>query len=461
MNPRLSDLWTLRGTIDRGTYAFWGVLLAIVKFNVDRLVLGTQLARVLRPGDYWMPGDLFGVLPLPPERAQALLPLLLVALPFVWIGVALTLRRIRASGLPIGTVLLFFVPVLNLLFFVLLCALPSRTGAQPDPERRRRGRLGRLLPETQLGSAIAALVIVLPITSALAWLSATTMQNYGWGLFVGLPFFLGLAAAALHGYHRPRTFWSCLAVAWMATLLLAAMLVGIAIEGAICIVMAAPIAVALATFGAFVGYLVQKRPDGGHDTGTAVSALILVLPGLLGVESWIGSEPATIEVRSFVEIDAPPEAVWEHVVAFAELPPPTEFLFRAGVAYPLRAEIHGTGVGAIRHCVFSTGPFVEPIEVWDEPTRLEFSVRAQPPSMRELSPYPELAPPHLENFLVSQRGRFLLEPLPGGRTRLEGTTWYTNRMEPAAYWRLWSDEVIHRIHLRVLEHIRTRAERRT
>ena len=115
----------------------------------------------------------------------------------------------------------------------------------------------------------------------------------------------------------------------------------------------------------------------------------------------------------------PPEAVWEHVVAFAELPPPTELLFRAGVAYPLRAEIHGSGPGAIRHCVFSTGPFVEPIEVWDEPRRLEFSVSAQPPSMRELSPYPELAPPHLEDFLVSHRGRFWLERLPNGQQLLD------------------------------------------
>ena len=46
------------------------------------------------------------------------------------------------------------------------------------------------------------------------------------------------------------------------------------------------------------------------------------------------------------------------------------------------------------------------------------------------------------------------------RTRLEGTTWYTNRMWPSAYWKLWSDEVIHRIHLRVLDHIRERSEAR-
>ena len=39
-------------------------------------------------------------------------------------------------------------------------------------------------------------------------------------------------------------------------------------------------------------------------------------------------------------------------------------------------------VGAVRHCIFSTGPFVEPITVWDEPIskqiRVNFSLSACP-----------------------------------------------------------------------------------
>jgi hypothetical protein len=37
-------------------------------------------------------------------------------------------------------------------------------------------------------------------------------------------------------------------------------------------------------------------------------------------------------------------------------------------------------------------------------------------------------PPHPHHYLVSRRGQFLQEVLPDGRTRLEGTTWYTNRI---------------------------------
>jgi len=84
--------------------------------------------------------------------------------------------------------------------------------------------------------------------------------------------------------------------------------------------------------------------------------------------------PPVYEVRSTIDIQAPPQRVWKQVVAFTEIPPPKEWMFRAGIAYPIRAELLGNGPGAERHCVFSTGAFVEPIEVWDEPRRLKFSV---------------------------------------------------------------------------------------
>ncbi|HYA97739.1 MAG TPA: hypothetical protein VEH49_06555, partial [Methylomirabilota bacterium] len=78
--------------------------------------------------------------------------------------------------------------------------------------------------------------------------------------------------------------------------------------------------------------------------------------------------------------------------------------------------------------------------------------------MEEWTPYAHIEPPHLHGFLISKQGQFLLTPLPGGRTRLEGTTWYQHTMWPRAYWQLWSDGIIHHIHLRVLRHIQERAE---
>ena len=230
-----------------------------------------------------------------------------------------------------------------------------------------------------------------------------------------------------------------------------------ALEGAICLVMAAPIGYFLAFLGGMVGYAIQCRPWSMEHNPLVLLVLAVTLPGLMAAESAASQEPDLMEVCSVVEIDAPPDQVWEQVISFPELPEPDDWVFHTGVAYPVRAEINGRGPGAERRCVFSTGAFVEPIDVWDEPHRLAFRVAEQPEPMREWSPY-TIHPPHLHGYLVSRRGEFRLTALDDGRTRLEGTTWYTNRMWPAFYWRLWSDAIIHRIHLRVLNHIKGLAE---
>ena len=187
--------------------------------------------------------------------------------------------------------------------------------------------------------------------------------------------------------------------------------------------------------------------------------LLLALPLLAGAERLAGTPAPEYCVLTAVEVDAPPAAVWPHVVSFPDLPEPTEWFFRCGIACPVRARIEGTGVGAIRHCEFTTGDFVEPITVWDEPRRLAFDVTSQPDPMTELSPWRHVHPPHLaEQSLKSHRGEFRLVDLGGGRTRLEGRTWYTFEMQPQAYWTLWSDLAIHAIHRRVLAHVKRLSE---
>ncbi len=51
-----------------------------------------------------------------------------------------------------------------------------------------------------------------------------------------------------------------------------------------------------------------------------------------------------------------------------------------------------------------------------------------------------------------------MEALPGNRTRLVGITHYEHSMWPAAYWKLWSDTIIHAIHIRVLRHVQRLSE---
>jgi hypothetical protein len=219
-----------------------------------------------------------------------------------------------------------------------------------------------------------------------------------------------------------------------------------------------PLAAPIAILGALVGYGIQRRPQRAVGIPNALWTVLLAMPLLLGAEAMISRKPSVFEVTTSIEVNAPPAVVWQHVIAFSRIDSPPQWMFRAGVAYPVQARIVGSGVGAIRYCEFSTGPFVEPIVIWDAPRLLRFSVTDNPPPMRELSPF-NIHPPHLHNFLVSRQGQFALIALPGGRTLLKGTTWYEHRLWPEAYWRWWSDAIIHRIHLRVLEHVKRESER--
>lgn len=313
------------------------------------------------------------------------------------------------------------------------------------------------IPNVLRGLAVAVL-LASPTVILFLQAHGSIGPGYGCWMFIAVPFAVGLLAALVRGWRTPCRLRSSLAAATWAIVGSSILLLVAWIEGIICIVMALPLALPLALLGGWIGHQLQAGRWRPASHPVAYSIAWLALPLIALTETAVAPEPPLYAVRTAIEIDAPPERVWRHVVSFSELPPPTDWLFHTGVAYPIRAEIDGTGVGAIRRCVFSTGTFVEPIEVWDEPLLLRFSVTDNPPPLDELNPFGEVHPAHLEGHLVSERGQFLLTPLPGGRTLLEGTTWYRHGLWPASYWRLWSDFIIHRIHLRVLRHVETLAE---
>lgn len=281
--------------------------------------------------------------------------------------------------------------------------------------------------------------------------------RYGWTLFAFVPFLLGAIADWIT---RPARLTGSATAGLAAGALASLGLLLAHKEGAICIVMALPLTLPLGMIGGICMYFVSRaRPSPA--VATSPMALLLFIPVGTGTLTHdIVATPPLYEVRTSIEIAAPPQDVWRHVVTFSDLPEPTEWYFRTGLAYPQRARIDGTGVGAIRYCDFSTGPFVEPIEVWDEPRLLQFRVTENPAPMREWSVWGEIAPKHLHGYMISKKGQFKLTPLSNGRTLLEGTTWYQHGLWPAQYWRLWSDAIIHRIHLRVLTHIKSLAEQR-
>lgn len=459
MTFRFADLWRPSGTVGRGTYAVVGAVGFAIKHNIDRIIATLGFHHPWGLLNYWVPLQRVArINELSRNERAFLATMAAAALPFIWVGIVMTMKRLRSAGLPAQVVILFFIPYMNLLFFLILCLVPAGTFSPADHRVRTNSVLSRVIPDSAWGSAAFSLLFTVPLGLLFVYFGTQVLKTYGWGLFVAVPFTLGLAAALVYGFHQPRSMAGCIAVGCLSVALLGLGLLAFALEGVVCLFMTAPLAFPLAAFGGACGYHIQRRRPAGSGPPILVSALLLFLPGVQWFEYALKPATPTYVVRSSIDIQAPPEKVWKYVVTFSEIPPPTEWIFRAGIAYPVRAQISGAGVGAERHCVFSTGAFVEPIEVWDAPRRLKFSVTSNPPPMQESTPYSRVDTPHLHGFLVSEGGQFLLTPLPNGATRLEGTTWYRHGLWPAGYWRLWSDAIIHRIHMRVLTHIRDEAE---
>ena len=471
------------GTIDRQPYVLIGVGLCLFKYCID-CYIASVYNRIWTPWDYLVNGSTLSTLILFSESRAFFETLFVFSIPFVAIGVTLTYARLQSADAHPMLVVLFFMPVVNLILILILVLLkpkpqlatpmiraepslhqahfaPEYTGGvipygtdQPgEPSSFAR----RIFPQSRAGSLFVASLISALSALLLTWLAVDIFQNYGWGVFVALPFICGLIASVLHGVSHPRTLKQCLAAATLSPVLVAAGVVIAGVDGAGCVVMSLPISIPMSLIGGAVGYHLQKGPLQFGGTDKLVVILLLFMPFFIGAEH-LAHPPAPIfMVITSVDIDASPEQVWKHVVAFSRIPPPNDLVFRAGVAYPIEARIDGQGIGAIRHCIFSTGEFTEPITTWDAPRLLKFDVTSNPPAMNEWSPY-DIHPPHVRDFLISHGGQFRLIHLPNGRTRLEGTTWYEHNMWPAAYWRLWSDFLIHRIHRRVLDHVRQGTE---
>jgi uncharacterized membrane protein YhaH (DUF805 family) len=458
---QFSDLLRWDGKVSRRRYVTVGFIGVVLKHSLDRFIAASILGYRDTLFNYWAPlGKAARLAHLSNTEARFLAILLLFSIPFLWVGVAMTVRRLRDAGQPVWLVVLFFIPVINVLFFLALAVLPPQErptydegSPWPGP-----GLLAGMIPRSALGSAVLSIFLTTVLGLVFVALGTLVIRAYGWGLFVALPFCLGMFSVLLYSYHAPRSWRTCLNVALLPIGVLGVVSLLVAMEGVICILMAAPFAAGLAGLGGMLGYTIQAHHWRPKQTPAMLSIILLMVPASFGIEHAAALRSPVFIVRTSIEVKAPPEKVWDQVVAFAEIPPPKELWFRAGIAYPIRAVISGHGVGAVRHCIFSTGTFVEPIEVWDQPRLLKFAVTTNPAPLNELSPYGNIQPPHLHGYFVSKQGQFLLTALPSGRTRLEGTTWYQHTMWPAAYWHLWSDYIIHRVHRRVLEHIREEAE---
>ncbi|MBX3418675.1 MAG: hypothetical protein KF851_13805 [Pirellulaceae bacterium] len=434
--------------LNQKNYFLIGTGLALFKYLVELGVVMLSGGARYAPVTFISPLLSIRQVDLSGAPDKVMLFILTWSLPFLAVAMVLSVRRCIDAGLNPWYVLWIACPIFNLLAIVIFCFAPTRRGLATLSEQAETTQ-----DVSFIQTALIALLYSFLIGGVALWWSVYWWQEYGATLFFTAPVLIG-AVSSYRVRSRLRKKLSAAVGAAIFNMLIMILALGLfGLEGLVCLVIASPIMFVATILGAILGFLIaQSTAQGGHLS----VVLPILLCGLLA-DAWSYREQQ-YEVLTAIEIAADPHEVWPVVIAFPDIERKPQGIFAWGVAYPLRARIEGDGIGAMRYCEFSTGDFVEPITTWDAPFHLAFDVTEQPDSLKEFSFFEHIHPPHLDGYLRSHRGEFRLVPLEPGRMRLEGRTWYSIRMNPQGYWRMWADGIIHRIHLRVLDHIRETVE---
>lgn len=375
------------------------------------------------------------------------IPMLAVAVPFLWVGLALTVQRLRALRRAPLWAILFFVPFFNVAFFLVLVMMAPAAPAPPD-DGQAHGPLDRLVPEDRVACVLMAMVASIALAGAGFFVSYGLHMPYGANVFFAVPFLCGYLTRILIGYRHNVSLAGALGWAAASQLLCGLILVVTLMEGTFCVMIALPVVIPIAMLGAAVAHWTEAYTFPSLRGKTlCVAALV---PLALGFDAFFSyREPGVRAVVTQVRIVASPAEIWTHIVAFPpiERPDAEQDVFdRFMVPRLASARIEGRGVGAIRHCEFTHGEFVEPILVWKPGQELTFAVTAQPS--------------RLSGSINVRRGQFLFEPQADGSTLLTGTTWYEVSLFPPVYWDRWMSYFLHTTHRRALEHVRDLSERR-
>jgi hypothetical protein len=375
----------------------------------------------------------------------ALAYLILIA----WLLAAFAFRR-AADANVIGWVAGFaLIPVLQLPAILYLSVVPPRAATLPPrlDESSETPIEGWTVTVQGMFASMALTVFAVAV-------GALVFGEYGYGLFLGTPFFIGVTTGYMVNRKGDIGEARTGSQVFFATLLGSLALLAVALEGLVCILLASPLGLLFAMLGGSLGRTLALS---GRGSPSQTLSSIAILPLIFAAERVLPPSEG-FDTRQTVEIGAPADRVWRAIIHMDSIGEPLALPMRLGVAYPLSGEIVGEGVGATRLGVFSTGTAVERVTEWEPGRKLAFTVLRDVPGMRELSPYAHVHAPHVSGYFRTTSTSFELRPLPNGHTELIERTAHELRLDPVLYWMPMARWAVDLNNARVLAHIRHQAE---
>ncbi len=248
----------------------------------------------------------------------------------------------------------------------------------------------------------------------------------------------------------------CLFAPWLPCALLLLISAVLGWEGAICIVMAAPVLFLMASIGGLFGSIRIFKSKG-------VASCWALLPFMLApLESQLPLPQAVHTLETEIHIQVPRAAIWKQIESVPEISEQEntrDFFQRLGFPRPVSATLSHPGVGGIRTARFTGGVvFIETITAWQEGHTLSFAIAAQTDQIPATT-----LDAHLTiggKFFDVLQGTFTIKALNEREAVLHLQSQYRLSTPFNLYAAWWSDTVMRSIQDNILQVIKGRCEGR-
>lgn len=243
---------------------------------------------------------------------------------------------------------------------------------------------------------------------------------------------------------------------WISIFIIAAGSLAIALEAAICIVMALPIFLFLSSAGGWLALSLTKK---SHTPNNNLLGIILLAPYLVTpIEMQLPVNSVSRVVETQIRVNTSANVLWENLVEipYVNLNEQEFSIFHTlGVPKLLKAtSLTFDGIGGTRNVVFDNGlAFTETVTYWDKSNRINFSIAPNEQSTAP-APYSMVGKKY---FAVTDM-KYWIEPIDHNTVILHLTSQHQLTTRFNSYAGIWTDLMLRSLQSYVLRMIKARAE---
>lgn len=296
---------------------------------------------------------------------------------------------------------------------------------------------------------------------ALWWLFELVFRAYGLGLvsvsfFFLVPFLIGFLRIALELRQTQLTPTQIFFLPWQPIFVFLAVSFLTLMEGAICILVALPGFLLLASLGGLLAEFNHRLRLERRWTLCLVALPLITAP----IEGQLPRSEAFYEIRNTIVIEAAAERVWQelgNVSYIDEEELPLSLTRLMGIPRPLEARMDGASVGSVRTSVWDKGvEFQEVITRWEPGVVMAYDFLIDPQRIPD-----DALDRHVKlggEYFSPLRGKYELREIAANRTELSLSTVVRDNTRFGLYSRVWVQLIFSDFHDSLLQLMKERSE---